>query len=555
MNEDPPPSVLKVREEMQKQGSSAEDLISRLASENNLRFPGRDQEDLTSRFAGIVEENPDFFHGHLGKKREEMPQLRGEHLPGFLISLEEGGIQVVRLPIPASTLMATQMEMDSEKVSTMIANVESGKQTLQDLAGEVLVSHDNHILDGHHRWAAVFALDPSFEMPAIRIGMDIEGLLEAAEIYGGAKHETVRQAFSEIIAKAASVEDYGDSPRIAAYLGYPVPEERGVLVWNLQAYMNEGPGAAGMFKTVRDKRTASEGGAVPILLRIPAGTVVHQIRASREGLVNRLQATDLTPERKHSGLYGFRKATQRDCETCIRKLQRRAVKIARKLWATEGQEAVDFLTTHKARTKSRTARVLLTAMKGLGPRIAEKISKVASVGGPVVQLATDDTEVRVYESGGRFFGLSSTEGESTLQASDFSHSQMAAWIRERIARNPSMTVLSHDQERFVLEVPTGGVGKTASGSHGLYGFRSKTADRCLQACSQVRKASGAVAVDLHRRRAEQHGRITGFLKAHCSGSRCQFAKMLLDAYTDANRRLASVELPPPPNSVEGWLSL
>lgn len=69
------------------------------------------------------------------------------------------------------------------------------------------------------------------------------------------------------------------------------------------------------------------------------------------------------------GLYGYTKGTQRDVEASIRKAQRRAASIAKTLYAKD-ERSVDFLKAHAKRANSKTARLILSAMKSIGPRVA-----------------------------------------------------------------------------------------------------------------------------------------------------------------------------------------
>ena len=69
------------------------------------------------------------------------------------------------------------------------------------------------------------------------------------------------------------------------------------------------------------------------------------------------------------GLYGYTKGTQRDVEASVRKAQRRAASIAKTLYAKD-ERSVDFLKAHAKRANSKTARLILSAMKSIGPRVA-----------------------------------------------------------------------------------------------------------------------------------------------------------------------------------------
>jgi hypothetical protein len=79
-----------------------------------------------------------------------------------------------------------------------------------------------------------------------------------------------------------------------------------------------------------------------------------------------------------SGLYGYTKQTQRDVEASVRKVQKRALKIARAAYRRDPKVA-DFLQTHQKRAKSYPAKVLLAALRDLGPKVAsDQTSKDAA---------------------------------------------------------------------------------------------------------------------------------------------------------------------------------
>jgi len=73
-----------------------------------------------------------------------------------------------------------------------------------------------------------------------------------------------------------------------------------------------------------------------------------------------------------SGLYGYSKATQNACETASRKLSKAALRIAKDAFARDA-DVVPFLQAHVKKEGSRSARVLLAAMKELGPKIASEM--------------------------------------------------------------------------------------------------------------------------------------------------------------------------------------
>lgn len=83
---------------------------------------------------------------------------------------------------------------------------------------------------------------------------------------------------------------------------------------------------------------------------------------------------------KPSGLYGYTKKVQADCETATRKLARVASKLARVAYQKD-ERVAPFLGTHSKRANSLSAKILTAAMKDLGPKVASQIEKVAASSG------------------------------------------------------------------------------------------------------------------------------------------------------------------------------
>lgn len=155
-----------------------------------------------------------------------------------------------------------------------------------------------------------------------------------------------------------------------------------------------------------------------------------------------------------SGLYGYTRAIQTDVEATIRKAQKRASVLARGIYAKD-ENVVPFLLKHAKRANSMPAKLLLAAMKDLGPKIPEK-------------TASEKTS-----------GL------------------------------------------------------------GMYGVATKTARLGLSACSELRAFVGEAASDLHQRRVAGYPHITGFLKQHHKEAKCEYSRLILGCYPDAPEEASS----------------
>ena len=90
-----------------------------------------------------------FKGGRFGIDRANMPQIKTDDIPEFLDWVKKQGVKVTKEQAIVTTLKPTQDDMNQEKIQHLI---DTGKYK----NGTVLVAKDNNILDGHHRWGAVF---------------------------------------------------------------------------------------------------------------------------------------------------------------------------------------------------------------------------------------------------------------------------------------------------------------------------------------------------------------------------------------------------------------
>lgn len=165
--------------------------------------------------ADICKLDPSVCEQNLGLTRDKMPQIEGEQTikqmlkgkPGEIAKakamiqaggdpdsdktimqqmvdhLEKNGVTTKNAEIPVGKLKATQSEIKADKVFGMAQAYLKGK--FPNIDDSVVVSSDNHILDGHHRWAALLTIDPGRTMKVKQIDMTMKELLkEAASLPG-----------------------------------------------------------------------------------------------------------------------------------------------------------------------------------------------------------------------------------------------------------------------------------------------------------------------------------------------------------------------------------
>lgn len=108
--------------------------------------------------------------GTAGVPRAEMPQIKAEHRGAMVNFMNARGVQHREGTVPAASLKPTQAEFSREKVARAKA-FDGGSRS-------ILVSADNHVLDGHHQWMA--ARDKGEDVKVIRLNAPIRDLVGLA---------------------------------------------------------------------------------------------------------------------------------------------------------------------------------------------------------------------------------------------------------------------------------------------------------------------------------------------------------------------------------------
>jgi hypothetical protein len=140
---------------------------------------------------------------NLGIPRDEMPQFKGTAQPGsraagmdadasgevdtepvFKEMLKEKGIKTLQTEIPADKLKATQKDLVGAKVVGMMGALEKDPNHPK-ITAPIYVSRDGHVIDGHHRWAAIVAHnaanpDKQIPMKTTVLDMDIKDAIPMA---------------------------------------------------------------------------------------------------------------------------------------------------------------------------------------------------------------------------------------------------------------------------------------------------------------------------------------------------------------------------------------
>jgi len=128
-----------------------------------------ESEDPTER--GII--SLDFG---MGLSRMELPQIKSTDVPEFIDWLDEKGVDSVRTSMEVGELTPIQKEINLQKTDSMAAKHEEGAIDLST-GKPVMVSGDEYLVDGHHRWYALRELDPNNKLDVVMIDAPILDLL------------------------------------------------------------------------------------------------------------------------------------------------------------------------------------------------------------------------------------------------------------------------------------------------------------------------------------------------------------------------------------------
>lgn len=155
----------------------------------SIRGPGHQKlagaiERGITRASDLCDIHPPVCKANLGIPRSAMPQFSAPAVrEAFVESLRERGIRVTNAKRRVGQLKASQEEIQVKRVMGILAKYMAGKYP--GIRRSVLVSRDDYIVDGHHRWAVLLMTDPGDTISVIRVDMPIRPLLRMANEFPG----------------------------------------------------------------------------------------------------------------------------------------------------------------------------------------------------------------------------------------------------------------------------------------------------------------------------------------------------------------------------------
>lgn len=152
--------------------------------------------------------------GTLGIPRADMPQVKAEHRGALVNFLEARGVTHQQEEVPAGELKATQAEFSPAKVEKA-KNFEGGDRS-------ILVSSDNHIVDGHHQALAKAANGEPIQI--IRLNAPIRDLLPLVHEFPSSQTDDGATKAAETSTAAPVAPVAAVTPKVDKILGRPVAD-------------------------------------------------------------------------------------------------------------------------------------------------------------------------------------------------------------------------------------------------------------------------------------------------------------------------------------------
>ena len=144
-----------------------------------------------------------------GVKRSDMPQVSKADYPEFFEYLKANGATFeMQRDIPANTFKSTQGEFSDSGVERSMTKLLKGAKKKP-----IIVSQDNYIIDGHHRWLVAMNLGNS-TVDTIKISMDADELLALVKAFNKTSYKDI---YSEKIDKFNKDEPNKSTVAIPGY--------------------------------------------------------------------------------------------------------------------------------------------------------------------------------------------------------------------------------------------------------------------------------------------------------------------------------------------------
>jgi len=112
-----------------------------------------------------------------GIPRKDMPQIKSKHHNDFLDYIESEGTSITKKTINPKKLKPTQTQFSDQGIEKSLKKISNNNESKR----EIIISRDNYVMDGHHRWIA--HINAKKPIKVIQINMDSDKLLKIMKSY------------------------------------------------------------------------------------------------------------------------------------------------------------------------------------------------------------------------------------------------------------------------------------------------------------------------------------------------------------------------------------
>ena len=177
----------------------------------------RFQRDLAS---GHIDLFKPHFKGRIGMLKGKQTPMAKDKADAFLTGGVKDGnktddvVKVALTGTNAGKLLPIQSEVWLEKLVGNIAKYGLPNSGSPVLKATLIISADNRIIDGHHRWGQASLADPGLRMKTLRVPFKIKNLLDLARTYGSAIGRTYKESTMSDQMNGLLAEMRGDRPML-----------------------------------------------------------------------------------------------------------------------------------------------------------------------------------------------------------------------------------------------------------------------------------------------------------------------------------------------------
>lgn len=118
--------------------------------------------------------------------RHLLPQIPENEFENFIKYASDNDIDAKMVKIPAGKIHPIQKHLSKKKLKKMMKEKITGTP--------LIVSNDNRLMDGHHRWAAVLLTDPKQEIICVKFDCSMTRLLLLGHTFQAAEVRSIDEA-------------------------------------------------------------------------------------------------------------------------------------------------------------------------------------------------------------------------------------------------------------------------------------------------------------------------------------------------------------------------